>query len=139
MGPGMAAVMATMRAVGLGRREECPGEGVGVGDRGSAARRRQPESVPVRHGGRPVLLGCTLKSWSRWISSSSAGRVAPALLGEDVDDDGAVPFGRVGQGLFHAGDVVAVDGPGVADAEGLEERWGVTTSRTALARPWTPE
>ena len=50
--------------------------------------------------------------------------VAAAFLGQDVDDDGAVPFGRVGQGLFHAGDVVAVDGSGVADAEGLEETVG---------------
>ena len=47
--------------------------------------------------------------------------VAAALLGQDVDHDGPVPLGRVGQGLFHAGDVVAVDGPGVADTEGLEE------------------
>ncbi len=48
-------------------------------------------------------------------------RVAPALLGEDVDDDRPVPLGGVGEGLFHRADVVAVDGTGVADAERLEE------------------
>ena len=52
------------------------------------------------------------------------GGVAAALLGEDVDDDGAVPFGGVRERLFHAGDVVAVDGAGVADSERLEEPVG---------------
>jgi hypothetical protein len=47
--------------------------------------------------------------------------VAPALLGQDMDDDGAVPLGGVGEGLFHQFDVMPVDGAGVPDAEGLEE------------------
>ena len=50
--------------------------------------------------------------------------VAPALLGQDVDDDGAAPLGGVGEGLFHQLDVVAVDGAGVPDAECLEEGVG---------------
>ena len=49
------------------------------------------------------------------------GGVATALLREHVDDDRAVPFGGVGEGLLHVVDVVAVDRPGVADAERLEE------------------
>jgi len=49
-------------------------------------------------------------------------RVTAALLGQHVHDDGAVPLGRVREGLLHVVDVVPVDGAGVAHAEGLEER-----------------
>ena len=49
------------------------------------------------------------------------GGVAAALLGEHVDDDRAVPLGGVGEGLLHVLDVVAVDRPGVAHAQRLEE------------------
>ena len=50
--------------------------------------------------------------------------VAAALLGEHVDDDRPLPLRRVGEGLLHLGDVVAVDRPGVAHAQGLEEDVG---------------
>ena len=50
------------------------------------------------------------------------GGVPAALLGEDVDDDGAVVLGRVAEGLLHALDVVAVEGTRVPHAEVLEER-----------------
>ena len=52
------------------------------------------------------------------------GGVAAALLGEHVDDDRAVPLGGVREGLLHVLDVVAVDRPGVADAQRLEEGVG---------------
>ena len=60
-------------------------------------------------------------SWRRWILVLLGRGVAAALLGEHVDDDRAVPLGGVGEGLLHHVDVVAVDGPGVAHAQGLEE------------------
>ncbi len=49
------------------------------------------------------------------------GRVAATLLGEHVDDDGAVPLGGVREGLLHVLDVVAVDRTGVPHAQRLEE------------------
>ena len=49
-------------------------------------------------------------------------RVAATLLREHMDDDGAVPLSGVGEGLLHVLDVVAVDRPGVADPQRLEER-----------------
>jgi hypothetical protein len=52
--------------------------------------------------------------------------VAPALLGEDVDHLRATGHGRrVAQGLLEGGDVVAVEGAGVAHAERLEEGVGL--------------
>ena len=60
-------------------------------------------------------------SWRCLIGVLLGGGVALALLGEDVDDDGAVELGGVAQGLLDALDVVAVEGAGVADAELLEE------------------
>ena len=47
--------------------------------------------------------------------------VAPALLGEGMDDDGAVVLGGERQDALESGDVVTVDGADIADAEGLEE------------------
>ena len=85
VGPGHRSGERHDPVVVLGRGEQRPGEGVGVGGRLDVAR-----LVHVRdRGGRPadlvvvealdlVLLG---------------GCVAPALLGEDVDDDRAVPAG----------------------------------------------
>ena len=49
------------------------------------------------------------------------GGVALALLGEHVDDHGAVQLGGVAQGPLDTFDVVAVEGAGVADAQLLEE------------------
>ena len=49
------------------------------------------------------------------------GRVAAALLRDDVHDDRTVELGRVAQRLLHALDVVAVERAGVADTERLEE------------------
>ena len=108
VGPGMAAVMATTSGRLPGGVEHGAGEGVGVGRRRDRRRRgdRGGLDLEVVQALDVVLLG---------------RGVAPALLGEDVDDDGAAPFRGVGEGLLHAGDVVAVDGPGVADPEGLEE------------------
>ncbi len=51
--------------------------------------------------------------------------VAAALLGEDVDDGGAVELGGVAEGPLELVDVVAVEGAVVADTEILEERGGV--------------
>ena len=52
-------------------------------------------------------------------------RVAPALLGEHVDDDRAVLLGGVAQRPLEALDVVAVERARVAHAEVLEERPGL--------------
>ena len=49
------------------------------------------------------------------------GGVPAPLLGQDVDDDRAVPLGRMGEGLLHVLDVVAVDRTGVSHAECFEE------------------
>ena len=49
------------------------------------------------------------------------GGIATTLLGEHVDHDGSIPSGGIAQGLFDSGDVMAVDGSGIANAEGLEE------------------
>ncbi len=49
------------------------------------------------------------------------GLEALALLGEHVDDDGAVELGGVGEGFFNLGDVVSVEGSQVVDSERLEE------------------
>ena len=96
--------------VAVGSRQHGPGEGVGVG-RGRARpfghRRLDLEVVEALD---LVLL---------------RRAVAAALLRENVHDDGPVPLGRVSQSLLHAGDVMPVDGTGVADAESLEEAvWG---------------
>ena len=48
--------------------------------------------------------------------------VAASLLGEDVDDDGAVERLGIVEGRFDLADVVAVERAEVVDAEGLEER-----------------
>ena len=48
-------------------------------------------------------------------------RVAAALLGDAVDDDGTFVGDGVAQHRLDAGDVVPVDRPDVADAERLEE------------------
>ena len=49
------------------------------------------------------------------------GGIATTLLGEHVDHDGSIPPGGIAQGLLDGGDVMAVDGSGIANAEGLEE------------------
>ena len=52
--------------------------------------------------------------------------VAAALVGEHVDHLGATRHvGRVAEGLLHGGDVVSVEGAGVANAERLEEGGGL--------------
>ena len=48
--------------------------------------------------------------------------VARALFGYDVHDDRPVVGGGLAESLFHAGDVVPVEGPDVANAQGLEKR-----------------
>ena len=107
----------------LGRRQQRTGEGVGVGG-GASWGDRSPSSPRVGAGrGQATAVGpaepptaspaelptvfssatglVAFTSCRRWISSSSAGRVAAALLGEHVDDDRAVPLGGVGEGLLH--------------------------------------
>jgi hypothetical protein len=86
------------------------GPGLGLGDEGLGERRRARPGLHragVVHVLDQVVLG---------------GRVAPALLGEDVDDDRPVVLGGVAEGGLDALDVVAVEGAGVADAQVLEER-----------------
>ena len=108
VGPGMAAVMATRSgrcsaSLSTASANACVYP-VGTHVGGPVARiedRRVVEVLLV------VVLG---------------RRVAPALLGEDVHEDGALELGGVAQRVLERLDVVAVDGAGVADAERLEER-----------------
>ena len=142
VGPGMAAVSATIRSSSSAAVEQGPGEGLGVGGRpgaasrgprprGGARRGTPPASAPAepptaapaelptvllegdRLGGLDVVQALDVVLFGRG--------VAPALLGQHVDHDRAVPLGGVGEGLLHQVDVVAVDRAGVADAERLEE------------------
>ena len=103
-----------------GGLEHGAGEGVGVGGR----RDRRPTGA--------TEVGLHLEVVQALDVVLLGRGVAPALLGEDVDDDGPAPLRGVGERLLHAGDVVAVDGPGVADPGASKKRWGVTSR----ARRW---
>ncbi len=91
--------------------EDGAGEGVGVGGRGDRGRRGDRCRLHLE-----VVEALHLVLFGRGIATT--------LLRDDVDDDGATPFGGVREGLLHARDVVTVDGPGVADPECLEEAVG---------------
>ena len=84
------------------------GEGLGVA---GGHRLGRPHREVEHRGVVQVLLVVVLR-----------GRIAAALLGERVDDDGAVELGGVAHRHLQRGDVVPVDRTHVADAERLEER-----------------
>ena len=97
---GMAAVMATSSGRCLGLLDQR------LGERGRVAAGLEADADVVEALDRVVL----------------GGRVAPALLGEHVDDDRAVVLGGVAQRLLQPSMSWPSNGPGVAHAEVLEER-----------------
>ena len=128
--------------VSVGRVEQGPGEGVGVGGEDDALRVGRPvgaDDLAARVGRQRTAHGSAHRRADHVVGGVRptglhvvetldvvflGGGVPPALLGQDVDDDGSVPRRGVGEGLLHLPDVVAVDRPGVAHPERLEERVG---------------
>src|ERR1700722_1312006 len=83
------------RPGGTGRADDGPGEGIGV--------RRRRDRGRGGHGG-----GLHLEVVEALDVVLLGGGITTPLLGDHVDDDGSTPLRGVRQGLFHAGDVVAV-------------------------------
>jgi hypothetical protein len=112
-GPGHGRRQGDHAGIGRGRGDQRPREGLGVPLGRGPACRRTGEGVEHRSVVEALLLVVLGEG------------IALPLRSDDVDDDGAVEAGRLADDVLHLGDVMPVDRPDVADAEGLEELLGV--------------